>query len=733
MRIVASLFVLLAPMASPGAGNPKPPTTAVGDSGFGRGATGVSNLVQTDNLSARLIAESGHVVAGATVDLALVFAIRPGWHTYWKNPGDSGEPPRIDWDLPAGVRAGPIRWPVPELIRVGPLANHGYSGRVAHLIELSIPQQWPAGTPLEVDARANWLVCEEACIPEQGRFALSLAVVDADLSARAAPALAARQLPGRAPFFAQARAALPAAGAIAASLERAGDSIRLRVPRAAIAGEPVALHYFAEHWGLIDHAAPQHWELGPEHLVLTLAPGPTSASTDPAGLLRIDSASGTQGLPIEPGAASASAGDAGGSGAAATGADSGRGPGLLLALAFALAGGLVLNLMPCVFPVLAVKGLALAQHGARPVRERMLHAMAYAAGVLTLFAAIAMLLLALRSGGAALGWGFQLQSPIFVVLMAYLFLVLGLSLAGAVTLGAGLMGVAGSTPTHGHLGAFATGALAALVAAPCTAPFMGAAVGYAVVQPWPVALAVLLMLGIGMALPFAALILTPALARYLPRPGRWMEWLKQLLAFPMFATAAWLLWVLSRQVGSSGIGAALAGAVLLALGLWLSEAARAGRGYWRRLAQGSALVALIAVGWLALGVVPNAGLAPGASGAAVSGRADAAASAFSAPRLAAARAAGQPVFVNMTAAWCITCLVNERVALERPAVVNAFAERDVLYLKGDWTNRDANITDYLAEFGRNGVPLYVYYAPGAEPEVLPQLLTESIVLGVLRR
>jgi thiol:disulfide interchange protein DsbD len=549
---------------------------------------------------------------------------------------------------------------------------------------------------------------------------------------------------------------MPAAGRIAAVLDRQQQAMLLRVPAAPLPSDPISVTFFADHWGFIEHAAPQPWELDGGQLILTLTPGAAADSTAPTGILVVGSADGTRALRIDASANEASSStDPQRASSAAESRDVSSAAPLALptALLFALIGGTVLNLMPCVFPVLAIKALALAQHGGTALRHRALHSAAYTAGVLLLFTAVALLLLALRAGGAALGWGFQLQSPVFVVLMAYLFLTLGLSLAGAVTLGAGLMGVgqigvgqigvgqigvtrtgtAGPGPQREYLGAFMTGALAALVAAPCTAPFMGAAVGYAVAQPWPIALAVIMTLGLGMALPFAALALSPALARRLPRPGRWMEYLKQFLAFPMFATAAWLLWVLSQQTGPAGVGAALAGAILLALALWLLEVTRAATGSWRRFGNGASLVSGLAALWLAVGLVPNQAALPSHAGSSSQrSTSGPAAEAFSAQRLADARAAGQPVFVNMTAAWCITCLVNERVALDRRDVISAFADGGVLYLKGDWTNRDAAITEYLADYGRNGVPLYVYYPPSSEPIVLPQVLSESVVLDVLR-
>ena len=685
-----------------------------------------STPVLTDNVRARLLARRPAVAPGASLDLALVLDIRPHWHTYWRNPGDSGEPPRIHWQLPDGVEAGAIRWPLPEPIAVGPLVNYGYSGRVVHLVQLAIPEDWPVGKPIPVVADASWLVCEEECIPEDGHFTLTLAT-----EARRAPGAASADTE-TARLFHAARARLPRPGVVAAELARGDDALTLSVPAAALPARIDDAYFFADAWGLVNHAAEQSWVVDGERLVLRLAPGEAAASVPPTGLLKLRADGGEVGLLVDAtGAARAApvAGPAAGALDAPV-----RELGLSLALGFALLGGLVLNLMPCVFPVLAIKALGLAGQGGAGLRERALHGLAYTAGVLLFFLALGLLLLALRAGGAAVGWGFQLQSPLFVTLMAYLFVVLGMSLAGALTLGARLMGIGqggGLSARDGLLGAFATGALAALVAAPCTAPFMGAALGYAMTVPWPAALAIVLALGLGMALPFLLLALSPRLAGALPRPGAWMETLKQALAFPMFATAAWLFWVLSVQAGPGGLAAALTGALLLAFALWLAERLRVARAPWPRVGVGAAALGLLAAVWLGAGTsaVEPGGFTGGYAGAqSVDARSGVAAEPFSAARLAVARGRGRPVFVNMTAAWCITCLVNERVALSRAAVARAFAAQNVLYLKGDWTNRDPAITDYLAGFGRNGVPIYVFYPPGGEPRVLPQVLTEAIVL-----
>ena len=663
-----------------------------------------ANPVSTERVTASLVAEHSWVAPGDAVHLALVLDIRPGWHTYWRNPGDSGEAPRIQWTLPPGVTAGPIEWPVPERIPVGPLANYGYSGRALHRIPLAIPADWSAGEPIAIRADVDWLVCKEECIPESASLELTLAT-----AAETGPTD-----PVVAGIFDTIEERLPSTEPVEAALLGSGIELVLSIDLAVLPFPPGEAYFFAGEWGLIEHAAPQSLELSDGRLLLRLSPGLNAASAGPDGLLVIARDQQRAALDL--------------SVTRATDVASSHAPETPLsfpvALGLALLGGLILNLMPCVFPVLAIKALSLTSQGAAKTPERIGHGLAYTGGVLAFFALLGILLMSLRAGGALVGWGFQLQSPIFVSLMAYLFFVLGLSLAGAARIGDRLMGVGGGWTGTGAGGAFATGALAALVAAPCTAPFMGAALGYAVTLPWLPALAIILAVGLGLALPFLMIALVPGLARRLPKPGRWMETLKQGFAFPMFATAAWLVWVLGIQTGSDGVGLVLAGMVLLAFAFWLRD-----RLLFRpRLAALSLAVGVIAA--LALGVsvrtVPD--VSPGAPEQAAGGLRS---TPYSVDRLEDARTAGRPVFVNMTAAWCITCLVNERVALSSDAVAAAFTEQDVLYLKGDWTRRDPEITAYLNSFGRTGVPLYVFYPSGADPVLLPQLLTEQIVRSAL--
>ena len=667
-----------------------------------------ANPVRTENVEAELSAE-GPAVPGQSVWVALTQRIRPGWHTYWINPGDSGIATTVEWTLPEGWTAGPIVWPAPERHPVGPLMNFGYAGEVHLLAELRAPAGAAPGTAVPVKAKADWLVCEEICIPESAELELALPVA---ASPAPAPALAAR--------FEAARASLPVPSPFAATLEPGADGHRLRVAAPGLQeGRLKDAYFFPESWSLTDVAAPQTLTLDAGGLTLALKPGSAPPDGPVKGVLElveeIDGKPVRQALALE-----APLGAAAGGGTA----EASSMP-LWQAALLALLGGMVLNLMPCVFPVLSIKALALM--GEEPGRARV-HGLAYTAGVLASFAAVAGVLLALRAGGAEIGWGFQLQSPLFVAVLAYVLFLLGLSLSGVFTVGGGVMGVGqGLAERGGTAGAFFTGVLATVVATPCTAPFMGAAVGFAVTQPWPVALSVFLALGLGLALPFLALSFSPALLRHLPRPGVWMERVKQALAFPLYASAAWLVWVLSIQAGPSAVAAALAGMVLLGFGAWLYGVTRHAATGWRH---GGATVAVLS---LAAAVA----LVQGAPAPAPAAQAQAAPEAagyerFSEARLAELTAAGTPVFVNMTAAWCITCLVNERVVLSTGTVKAAMADKGVAYLKGDWTNRDAEITRVLARHGRSGVPLYLVYLPGKpEPLVLPQILTEDAVLDAL--
>jgi thiol:disulfide interchange protein DsbD len=665
--------------------------------------------VKTDNVTARLVSERIGLVPGQTAWLALHFQIRPGWHTYWLNPGDAGEATQIAWTLPPGFSAGAIEWPAPErLVEPGEIAVYGYSGTATHLVPLRVPAEAKPGERITLSAEARWLVCEKICLPEEGKFQLTLPVM--------APGTTPPVDGAAADIIDAARAALPKPSPWPTRFALSGKTLSLRFQGAVLDASRIAsIDFFPKEGGIVTPAARQTARHDDKGLTLVLAAAGKAASLKSLdGVLvikeKLDSGTVTHAFTI---AAAPGAAVAGGAENALT---------LGLALLMAFAGGIILNLMPCVFPVLSIKALAFAAHGGGGRMGR--HGLAYTAGVLALFALIGAALVALKGAGAEIGWGFQLQEPVFVMLMAYLMFVIGLNLSGLFEFGASFAGVGNKyAAREGLAGAFFTGALAAIVATPCTAPFMGAAIGYAVAQPAPAAMAVMLALGLGMALPFLVLSYSPALLRRLPKPGPWMERFRQFLAFPMYATAAWLAWVLSLQAGDGALLATLAGAILIAFGLWAWSAARKSTLRVRRIAGAFAVLALVGAG--ALVAWADRGTA-----APQTASADERWVAFDPAKLAAARADGRPVFVNFTAAWCVTCIVNEKVVLKSDAVWAAIKKKGVVAMKADWTRRDAAITRALAELGRNGVPVYALYPPGTgAPALLPQILTESAVLA----
>lgn len=664
----------------------------------------------TEQVRARLVAETVSVQPGHPLQLGVQQQIAPHWHTYWRNPGESGLATKIVWQLPDGAKAGEIEWPLPQRFQVGGIVNYGYADETTLLTTVQVPAALKAGERFQVQATVDWLVCRESCIPQQVVLTLSLPVRDGPpATGPDAPLLQAAKarVPGPAPWPVQWQG-----GADQVTLHWAGA-------QAPVAGVREAA-FFPATWGQVVPGAPQVLSRRGERALLRLRAGDAPSSADAAldGVLVLKGADGAahayevraaaQPLPVglqAPGPA----------------------PDLFIALLLAFAGGFVLNAMPCVFPVLSIKALGLLQHAAQSRRVALSHGVAYTAGVLASFLLLAAGLIALRAGGEQIGWGFQFQSPVFVLATAWLMLALGLNLSGAYTVGGSLAGVGDRLAGRDGLpGSFFTGVLATVVASPCTAPFMGGAVGYALAQPAAVTLAVFASLGWGLASPYLVLSAWPALQRALPRPGAWMDRLKQALAFPMYGAAAWLVWVLAQQGGADAVAVALGGAVLLGLAAWALGSASAGGSVGTRR-----LAAITAVAVLALLVGGAVSLR---SGGVTATPVEAGWQPYTPERLQALRAEGRPVFVNLTAAWCLTCLVNERVALGQPGVQAAFDRAGIVRLKGDWTQRDARITQLLAEHGRSGVPLYLYYPAGAAaaPTVLPQLLTAGAVLSMIR-
>lgn len=659
-----------------------------------------------DHIRVRLLAEP---VNTEQITLALVLEHEQHWHTYWQFPGDSGLPTKLklrfdqnDW------QDATLQWPVPQPLDVGGIHNVGYEGETWLLTQIVLPSP----RPKVLYASATWLVCKEECIPGKAQFELALDGANAieDPKRFSDFAKARDAMPKQAPSDWRARFAMDEQSKSVTfaldgelSLLSAGD-VSLFVGSdtlAAIAPSPITKSAQSLRTTRLRHEA---FDALPEQvpLVWVLENDGTrvgftlnAVRVEAAEIGALSSVSPSAALPGAPGMSFA------------------------LALLLAFGGGVILNLMPCVLPVLSIKVLALISTSPAAIRA---HALAYSAGVICSFLALGIVLLGLRHGGAALGWGFQLQSPWLVGVLSLLMFVMALSMSGLVHFGYGMAGLEDRLVQNrsGHASAFLTGVLACVVASPCTAPMMGSALGYALVQPAPVSLSVLLALGLGLAAPMLLLAVVPALAKFMPKPGAWMQTLKQVLAVPMYLSAIWLAWVLANQRGVDAFALLLVAATALALGLvWLDTLRFQDGGRKKLLAWALSVSAVIP---LALAVRPTPVVAS------VQWQA------YSESALAQAQRAGVPVLVNMTAAWCVTCKLNERVAMSGEHFASLSQRTDTVLLKGDWTDQDANITNYLQSFGASGVPLVVVYPrSGAQPVVLPQLLTPALVTQALEQ
>ncbi len=668
--------------------------------------------VKTPHVEAELIARDTAFQPGSSVQLALRLKIVNHWHTYWQNPGDSGLPTKLKWTLPAGYEAAPIVWPHPQKLPLGPLMNFGYEGEVLHLVSISAPANAKPGEKITFKAKADWLVCNDVCIPESADLSLTLPV--------------AATTPGADPrwqaAFQNAQAMLPIKVEGKARAQIDGKRLVITLSDAPSAQGVMFYPYAGD---LIENAAKQ--ELQGSTLVVPLADPVGKDWKTIDGVLVAESGWGPWNkgkaiaisAPVTYGAAPGVAQKTPAN--ASTGADIG----LIAALVSAFIGGLILNLMPCVFPVLGIKVMGFLNHSRSEPQLMRRQGLAFFAGVVVSFWGLAGLLIGLRAAGESVGWGFQLQSPVFVVLLATLFLLMALNLAGIFEMGLSVQTAAGGLEAQAGgknvmIEAFLSGVLATVVATPCTAPFMGAALGFTLAQPAYVSLLVFTAVAIGMAVPVTALSFFPRWLSYLPRPGAWMETFKQFMAFPLLLTVVWLAWVLGAQLGNDGVARLLAGLVLVAMAAWLYGRWQ-GAHFWRALV----IAVLVGIGGVAV-AWPEAAPAAGASA-----HNDGVWEPYSAARIAELRAQGKPIFIDFTATWCITCQVNKRVAINRPEVEKRFAELGVVRMKADWTLQDKAITDALAAFGRNGVPLYVYYPKSGEPQVLPEVLTPALILDAI--
>ncbi len=665
----------------------------------------------SDLVKVELLSEPAAIMPGEPFQVGIRLTMKEHWHTYWRNPGDSGEATTVSWKLPDGFTASDLEWPAPSLIKLGPVTSFGYEGEAILLARITPPADLKPGGTVTLNAEVAFLVCEKECIPGEENVSLALPVAASGGASPGANSAA----------FDAARSQLPQPSPWTATFAADPKTITLSLPNADLRRDNVrSVTFFPYDNTLIVNSAPQRLAAAGAGSQLAIERGQISQSIPQ----RLDGV-----LVVEEDIGGISVRHAFALGAAPA-PIAGQGISLLQAALLALVAGIILNLMPCVFPVLSIKILHLTQHAQEPAARIRMHGLAYTAGILASFAVLAAALYALRAGGDEVGWGFQLQSPAVVAALAFVIFAFGLSLSGILTIGTSLTRVGGSKLLQktGLSGSFFAGTLATVVATPCTAPFMGASIGYALTQPAIVGLTVFLSLGLGLALPFLVLAFVPGLQRMLPRPGRWMETLKQFLAFPLYGTAAWLIWVLSFQVGPTALAAALAGLVLIAFAAWAYGLVQGQSGRSALAFRGMATAAVIAV--VAIAVTIRSDQSGGTTAQAPS--AEAGYEAFSQDKLDALLASGRPVFVNMTAAWCITCLVNERTSLSSEAVREAFAGKNIAYLKGDWTNRNPEITRLLERFGRSGVPLYVLYRRGQEPVVLPQILTQSLVLETIQ-
>lgn len=662
--------------------------------------------LDTGKVTASLVSDHDTVAPGQSFYVALRTELDDKWHTYWRNPGDSGEPVQIDWKLPDGVTHGPIIWPLPKPIPTGPIINYGFEGIPLFPVQMTVPASAAPGDILTITADFYYLVCKDVCIPESGSLSLPIAVGKAELDGRWDGAIRV------------AISESPVRGGESGAIRKTSDQLIMEFTDLPD-GDFSESYFFPYEQGVLVHSDPQTVERTDQGLRITTTPDYIWDSSTPKVFEGILTYTDTNGNYVGTNIAMAVGGQLD-IGAAQSGAGSAAtigGATLFTAIIGAFIGGLILNLMPCVFPIISLKALSLSKSAHSEKSEARRHAWLYTLGVLATFVLLVGVLLALKAAGNGLGWGFQLQSPKVTGVLALLMFVIGLNLLGVFEIGGSLQNTGqGLTQSSGPAGSFFTGALAVIVATPCTAPFMAGAMGYALAQPAMITFLVFMALGLGFAAPFLLLGYAPKLLAKLPKPGPWMARFKEFLAFPMFATAIWLAWVMGNQTGTEGLSILLIAALLIGFAIWL----------WRRGTLGKMLGALAIIGALFLPLSQTT-------------QADAAIAtdkiAWSPAKVEELLTEGRPVFVDFTADWCVSCKVNERLVLNTSRTQKLFEDTNTAFLIADWTNKNDEIAQELARYDRAGVPLYLYFHPDQDSvrgEVLPQILTHDMLSDVFR-
>ena len=652
------------------------------------------SFFQASDSTIEVISESKTMQKGDELLLGLNFKLNPGWHTYWKNPGDAGEGASVTWQLPKGFQASEILWPGPEAIPVEPLMTFGYEDEITLLTKFKALDN--AVFPAIVKAKVSWYTCKDICVPQEANLELTIQ------NGEKINTFFANELSN---VFLN----LPKELSSKHRVEALDDNYFLQMELDG--NTPVSsAYFFPEEYGLSSYSKEQILEINKNSLSLQISQSEVDLKLQNfAGVLLLNNQDSRTffnvnlNLNNNQKQESLSISE------------------LVLTIIFAFIGGLILNAMPCVFPILSIKILNFVEQSEGSKEKMIQHGLSFSAGVLVTFLSIAGLLLLLKSGGESIGWGYQLQSPLMVTILIYLFVAIGITFMSNLVLGGQLAQLGNINQGYGDItSSFLTGVLAVIVASPCTAPFMGSAVGIALLQPGFITIAIFVSLGLGFAAPYLLLSFYPSLLKVLPKPGAWMETLKQFMAFPMWGSALWLTWVLSGQVQTDSVLMVLLGALFIALGLWILEKNQSSDGFAKWMSLSSVTILLGAALWLAPTDYEN-----------IEQDTSSDLNNYSPEFLDSLLAENKPVFLNFTADWCITCKVNEAIVLNQVSIKNALESKGIVYLKADWTRKDETIANKLAEYGRTGVPLYLLYSSEGIPVILPELLTEDMLLSYI--